>query len=288
MSEPGRYVLAKPVDEAEIGRLDLQHRLWLIQHHGLYSAPISKSSEKRVVDIGCGTGVWAIAFAKEHPDSHVLGVDISLPQPKSAPGNCSFAVADAEGDWSFATESFDLIHSRMLVNSIRNWPGYLKRCLQHLKPGGWLEINDVAHRFFAEDGCSEAESPMLRWWRVVFQESSRKNGINIDDTYKHAQQMRDAGFVDVRERVFKWPVGVARASTHEEKAIGNLQYQNVQVLIGGVTNTAVQHDDLSNMTAQQAQTLAEEAQLDVTENSVRHGYYMHFATYVGQAPLYSG
>ena len=85
-----------------------------------------------------------------------------------------------------------------------------------------MELSDVAHRFFAEDGCSEAESPMLRWWRVVFQESSRNNGIDIDDTYKHAQQMRDAGFADVRERVFKWPVGSARASTQEEKAIGDL------------------------------------------------------------------
>jgi len=263
---------------------DQQHRIWLIQHHGLYSAPLSKSSNQRVVDIGCGTGIWAIAFATEHPDSRVLGLDITLPQPKSVPPNCSFAVADAEGDWSFATEPFDLIYGRMLINSIRNWPRYMKCCLQHLKPGGWLELSDVAHRFFAEYGCGEADSPMLRWWRVVFQESSMSNGIDIDDTYKHAQQMRDAGFTDVRERVFKWPVGSARASTQEEKVIGDLLYQNLQVLIGGVTRTAVQHGDLRGMTAQQAQALADEAKRDVVENADRHGYYMHFATHVGQAP----
>ena len=196
--------------------------MWLIQHHGLYSAPLSKPINQRVVDIGCGTSVWTIAFATEHPDSHVLGVDITLPQPKSAPPNCSFAVADAEGDWLFATEPFDLIYGRMLVNSIRDWPRFMERCLRHLKPGGWLDLNDVAHRFFAEDGCGEAESPMLRWWRVVFQESSRSNGIDLDGTYGHAQRMRDAGFTDVRERVFKWPVGAARAGTPEEKAIGDL------------------------------------------------------------------
>lgn len=96
--------------------------------------------------------------------------------------------------------------------------------------------------------------------------------------------MRDAGFTDVRERVFKWSVGSARASTQEEKAIGDLQYQNLQVLIGGVTGMAVQRGSLPGMTAQQAYTLADEAKRDVVENADRHGYYMHFATYVGQAP----
>ena len=172
----------------------------------------------------------------------------------------------------------------MLLNSIRNWPQFLRRCFQHLKPGGWLEINDVAHRFFAEDGCSEVESPVLKWWRVVFQESSKNNGIDLDDTYRHAQQMRDAGFVDVRERVFKWPIGGARANTQEEKAIGVLQYRNLQALIGGVTDTAVEHCHLPEMTAQRARMLADEAKRDIVENSDRHGYYMHFATYVGQAP----
>ena len=259
--------------------------MWLIQHHGLYSAPLSKSSNPRVVDIGCGTGIWAIAFAIEHPNSHVLGLDITIPQPKSTPRNCSFTVADAEGDWSsFDKEPFDLIHGRMLVNSIRDWPRFLKRCLRHLKPGGWLELSDAAHRFFAEDGCGEADSPMLKWWRVVFQESSRSNGVDIDDTYRHAQRMRDAGFTDVRERVFKWPVGGARAGTEEEKAIGDLQYQNLQVLIEGVTGMAVQHGYLRETNKQMARALADEAKRDVVENSDKRGYYMHFATYIGQAP----
>ena len=258
--------------------------MWLIQHHDLYSAPISKSPNQRVVDIGCGPGTWAIAFATKHPESHVLGLDITLARPKSAPQNCSFAVADAEGDWSFATEPFDLIYGRMLLNSVRDWPRFMERGLQHLKPGGWLELDDVAHRFFAEDGCGEVDSPMLRWWRVVFQESSRRNGIDIDDTYRHAQQMRDAGFTDVRERVFKWPVGSGRASNEEEKAIGDLQYQNVQGLIGSVTGTAVQHGYLQQLTTQQALALADEAKRDVVENADRRGFYMHFATFVGQAP----
>ena len=124
---------------------------------------------------------------------------------------------------------------------------------------------------------------MLKWWRVVFQESSRSNGIDVDDTYKHAQQMRDVGFVDVRERVFQWPVGSARANSEDGRTIGDLQKQNMPMLIEGVTGTAVEHGGLPGMSAQQVQALADEAKRDVVENADRHGYYMHFATYVGQA-----
>lgn len=96
--------------------------------------------------------------------------------------------------------------------------------------------------------------------------------------------MRDAGFTDVRERVFKWPVGSTRASTREDRAIGDLQYQNIPLLVASVTGTALQHSDLGGMTAKQALVLTDETKRDVVENADRHGYYMHFATFVGQAP----
>lgn len=258
--------------------------MWLIQHRGLFSAPISDSPSPRIIDVGCGTGIWTIAFAAEHPDSDVVGLDITLPRPKTKPPNCSFVVGDAEGDWTFSTAPFDFIYGRMLVNSIRNWPRFMENCLQRLKPGGWLELSDVAHRFFAEDGCGEEQSPMLKWWRIVFQGSSRNNGIDTDGTYKHAQQMRDAGYTDVRERVFKWPVGSTWTSNQTEKAIGDLLGQNLQVLIEGVTKTAIQHGQLQEIADRQAQALGIAAKRDVIENSEKHGYYMHFATYIGQAP----
>ena len=147
-----------------------------------------------------------------------------------------------------------------------------------------MELNDVAHRIFAEDGSGEADSPMLKWWRVVFQESSKKNGIDIDGTYKHAQQLRDVGFTDVRERVWKWPMCSGMAVTEKEKALGDLAYQNLQVLIPGITATAIKHGDLPGLSEQEALDLAEAAWRDVVENGERRGFYKHFATYVGQAP----
>ena len=60
--------------------------------------------------------------SRSYQRSWRLDVDITLPQPKSAPPNCSFAIADAEGHWSWATEPFDLIYGSIFVNSIHDWP----------------------------------------------------------------------------------------------------------------------------------------------------------------------
>lgn len=133
----------------------------------------------------------------------------------------------------------------------------------------------------------------------MFQASSRANGIDLDGTYRHAEQMREVGFVDVRERVFTWPVGRwagGKGGTMEEREIGELLQRNLPVLIDGVTGMAIEHGDLKGMkdggkamgmgmSAEETRALAVEAKRDVSgENAERWGYYMHFATYVGRAP----
>ena len=161
----------------------------------------------------------------------------------------------------------------------------MKRCLQHLKPGGWFELNDLGQfDLFADDVRDEADSSVIQWFRVVLNERSRKNNVAIDDTPKHAQQLRDVGFTDVSERVWKYWVGTKRANTEKEKALAALMSQNILAFIEGITATMVQHGDLLGMSEQEARDLAEEAKRDLLENADRNGYYMFLATYVGQAP----
>jgi 2-polyprenyl-3-methyl-5-hydroxy-6-metoxy-1,4-benzoquinol methylase len=70
----GEYVL--PNDEQEQDRLDLSHHIYRMLLNGeLHRAPIKNPG--RVLDIGTGTGIWAIDFADEHPESDVIGNDLS-------------------------------------------------------------------------------------------------------------------------------------------------------------------------------------------------------------------
>ncbi|KAL6719547.1 hypothetical protein ACLMJK_003788 [Lecanora helva] len=258
--------------------------MWLLQHHALHSAPIAHDDpDEYVLDIGCGAGTWAIDYATEHPNARVLAVDISCPKHRdSERSNCHFRTGNVEKEWKhFVRGNFDFIHIRMMVNSIRDWPLLLNRCIQHLNPGGWLEINDVANRFFSADGCSETESPMLRWWRIVFQGCAEICDIDIHATYMHAQEMWEAGFVDVRERVFTWPVGSARAKSEEEKKIGKLQIKYLKMLVHKMTESAAGSVRLA-IPDTEIYAMGEQAERDLVENADAHGYYMHYATIVGR------
>src|SRR5258705_4296757 len=76
---------------------------------------------ERVIDIGCGSGATAIAFAREvAPSGHVLGVDISGPMlerarqsaPKDLP--VEFGLADATVD-PLRPAMFEVLASRFGV-----------------------------------------------------------------------------------------------------------------------------------------------------------------------------
>lgn len=71
-----------PNDENEQDRLDLLHHMVMLvtgkQH---FFAPIKKQELKRVLDVGTGTGIWAIEVADKYPDAQVLGNDLSPVQP---------------------------------------------------------------------------------------------------------------------------------------------------------------------------------------------------------------
>lgn len=64
-----------PTDEQEQERLDIHHEILSeILEGELYLAPVS--NPRKVLDVGTGTGIWAIDMADLHPEAEVTGTDL--------------------------------------------------------------------------------------------------------------------------------------------------------------------------------------------------------------------
>lgn len=150
----GAYFL--PNDALEQNRLDLEHEMWkLILDEALSLVPFDKAPES-VLDVGTGTGIWAIEFAQEHPDSQVLGTDISMIQPALdiSPANCSFVLDDIEDEWIF-DRSFDYVHLRSMLTCFNDHKSVLQKIFENLRPGGWVEYQDVLPQGIGKDAANE-------------------------------------------------------------------------------------------------------------------------------------
>ncbi|KAM5343820.1 hypothetical protein ACJ41O_012357 [Fusarium nematophilum] len=228
----GQYVL--PNDDQEQQRLDLQHHIWRLLLGGhLYTAPLPDPTEEnalRILDLGTGTGIWAIEMADEFPHARVSGVDLSPIQPEWVPGNCSFHVDDYEDEWTYRDhERFDYIHGRALSGTSANWSRFYEQAMQHLKPGGWIEMQEYdAWIFSDDDSCDRA--PWTMEWVDKLDTASRMFGKQINVATYHKQWMIDAGFEDVKERVYRIPIG-PWAKDPALKELGRYELTHMQMSV---------------------------------------------------------
>jgi SAM-dependent methyltransferase len=200
----GAYV--GPNDNIEQDRLDFQHALCLrtLDNH-LFLAPIFREggiSVKRVLDVGTGTGCWAIDFADDHPETVVIGVDLSPIQPSMVPPNVQFQIDDLEDEWTFS-KPFDYIYTRFMTVSFANWPRFFDQSFTNLNTGGWIEVLDILPPT-SDDGTMSPDTALYRWSTLLL-ESTQKIGRPFGGTSSLKSQMEAAGFKNVSQRVYKWP-----------------------------------------------------------------------------------
>ncbi|KAF1934786.1 S-adenosyl-L-methionine-dependent methyltransferase [Clathrospora elynae] len=219
----GKYPV--PNDEAEADRLDLQHHAFRLTLDGrLHRAPIPKGVQS-VLDVGCGTGIWSIEFADENPSARVLGTDLSPIQPTQVPPNCEFLIDDCEQDWIFH-DQFDYIHTRAMVAAVKDWNRFFDQAYANLKPGGYLECQEITFPIRCMDPGVTAENSALMRWSELFVEAAGKVGLDGTGPRHFTPKLRDAGFVGVNVKTFKWPVG-KWAKGAKFKLLGRFVYEDL-------------------------------------------------------------
>ncbi|KAH6867591.1 S-adenosyl-L-methionine-dependent methyltransferase [Thelonectria olida] len=194
-------------DEAQSDTMDIAHHMFTLAQGGkLHLAPIDSKIQK-ALDVGCGTGMWAIDFADEHPGCEVIGTDVSPIQPSWVPPNLKFEIEDCTQDWTFAADSFDYVYMRYLDGCIPDWKEQFKQAFRVLKPGGYLESFEASPNIESDDGTVAPGSPLNRWGDI-FYEAGRKSGRTFTVIEEGLQRkcMEEAGFVDLQEWDFKCPM----------------------------------------------------------------------------------
>lgn len=155
VSVSGREYLAiapyfLPKDDEEVNRLDFQHFLFRGALKGNYAAPLQAPAS--ILDVGAGTGRWAMEMAAAFPHANVIGLDVVPPPADDAvtlgqgldrrPNNYVYVQGNVLDGLPFPNATFDFVHQRLLVAAIPEdrWQWVVGELLRVTKPGGWIEL----------------------------------------------------------------------------------------------------------------------------------------------------
>jgi SAM-dependent methyltransferase len=250
----------------------------------LYLAPIGHDVHD-VLDVGCGTGIWPIEFAEEHPTATVLGMDLSPIQPEYAPANCSFRVDNVEDDW-VQEENYDYIHSRAMLVAIKDWRRFTSQAFQyvlilicpvhhskagddlisqsrHLKPGGYIELQDLCFPVRCQDPEAGSNSKTVLFNNLL-QGIGNQMGLDFLAPLKWHEHLLSAGFTEIHIQWYSWPVG-PWAKHKKNKVIGKLTFVD---FFEGLSSAGPLFQKFLNWSAEETQVLIAQVKNEMREQKI--------------------
>ncbi|CAG8638359.1 172_t:CDS:2 [Ambispora gerdemannii] len=144
-----------------------------------YSAPIKMQLFEgglKVLDVGCGTGIWLDEMAAENPRSTFTGMDVnsSLFKLENKNGNAGFFVYNLLDGLPFGDNTFDYIHQSFLNLYLteKQWKEtVIKELVRVCKPGGYIELIESDLQYI---NAGETTHNLNRSFRSAY----KRRGIN--------------------------------------------------------------------------------------------------------------
>jgi len=264
-----------PNDAAEQERLDMTHHLAVLgTGRKLFLAPIPDTT-KQILDVGTGTGLWAVEMASIFPDAEILGNDLSAVTPRWVPPNVKFEIDDVESQWVH-DQPFGFIFSRYMAGSIVDWPKYVKTVYSNLAPGGWAEFQDYNGQWMSDDGSLREDHSARRWIEGLIT-ASKGLGRDPMPGPKLEEWAKDAGFVNVVHKKFKFPVGPWPKDEHL-KTVG---LWNLTQVLEGLDGFSLRlYCDVLGWAEDEVKTMLQNVRLELTGGGIRA--YLEYHVVFGQ------
>ncbi|KAH0612473.1 uncharacterized protein H6S33_008853 [Morchella sextelata] len=198
--------------------LDILHHTYLVMMDDeLTLAPIDPNPRK-ILDVGTGTGIWAIDMGERYPSAEVIGTDLSPIQPSWVPPNVHFQIDDAESEWTFPKNYFDLIHIRHLSGAIKDWEILYTEAYKHCKPGGWIDIAEYEMDIFSDDGTLPPDCELKKFYTLVSQ-AADITGREFNSSANLLPVIEKVGFVNAHHTMVRMPLG-PWAADKKQKEVG--------------------------------------------------------------------
>ena len=159
-----------------------------------------------------------------------------------------------------------------MVGSFGDWETFLSRAHEWTTPGGWVELQDV-ESIACDDDTFKLDPPscdLAKWW-VLASEGFEKAGRKMRDTaQEHKTRLEAAGFVDVQEKVYKWPIN-HWPKDKRMKQIGIWTRENTSAILEGLALAPLTR--FLDWTADEVQVLLAGCRKDIKNTSI-HAYWV--------------
>lgn len=278
-----------PVDDEEIYRLGVAHTAFSLLFDQRLIFPLGLNP-RRVLDLGCGAGNWAVDVAEQYPQAEVLGIDISPHMfPDELPSNLELQIDDINKEFTFESNHFDVVHSQMVAGGIRadRWRSYIKDMYWVTRRGGWCQMVEIYFIAQSHNGSLDRDGGLERW-SLNFMNSMRPYK-DLRASRNFERYMVDAGFRDVDSQMLRlpmcrWPEEGDAPNDIRDRAIGEANAENVQQLLYSLALYPM--TQLQGMPMEEFEKLVEEARAEARDPSRKP--YFEVRVCIGRKPRRGG
>ncbi|KAG6118377.1 hypothetical protein E4U14_006938 [Claviceps sp. LM454 group G7] len=239
-----RYLM--PINELKQSREDMQHvMLLMLTQNKHFLSPVGDHPQK-ILDVGTGTGTWAIEVGDKYPSAKVRGIDIAPIQPEWVPPNVSFLVDDCEQDW--IERDVDLAHFRYTIVALKDTTKVLGHAFESLRPGGWIELQEIQLTSLCDDGTMPDDDPVKHLYETIGK-AMEKLGMRAKLAAELEPYLHKAGFENIHCQIFKVPIG-PWAKDRTMRVVGLYQKMAVLDILSALTGRLFEALEMSETEAE--------------------------------------